>query len=141
MTENARREAPKPRRETEMGRVECVQFEMASAVRVLGGAGPAKESINKAARAARLPHTVIERLRWRKIKRIPADIADAVREAVERQNEEGLARAKHEAFVARQQNAFLASQLAAIDPDFYGPEIARLRGSPVGVRGEADLPG
>lgn len=78
---------------------------------------------------------------WWKIKRIPADIADAVREAVERQNEEGLARAKHELFVARQQGAVMAAQLAAIDPDFYGPEIARLRGPSVGHRGQADLPG
>ena len=38
----------------------------------------------------------------------PADIADAIREAVERHNEESLSRAKHEAFMARQQAAVLA---------------------------------
>lgn len=79
-----------------MYRVEAIQNEMASAVRLLGGDGPAKEQINRAARAARLPHTVIERLRWKKIKRVPADLADTIREAVGRQNEESLNRAKHE---------------------------------------------
>lgn len=126
MTEIHRLETPNQRRETEMGRVECVQMEMASAVRFLGGNGNAKEQINKAARVARLPHAVIERLRWKKIKRIPADIADAVREAVEKHNGESLARAQHEAFVARQQAAILAARLRQIDPYFYGPEIDRL---------------
>lgn len=112
-----------------MYRVEAIQDEMASAVRLLGGDGSAKEQINKAARAARLSVTVIERLRWKKIKRVPADLADAVREAVERHNEESLSRAKHELFIARQKNAFLAHELAQIDPHKYGPEIARLRGA------------
>ena len=133
MTEKQRRDRENPRRETEIMRAECIQFEMASAVRLLGGDGPAKESINKAARAARLPHTVIERLRWRKIKRIPADIADTVREAVEKHNEESLARAKHELSIAQKLNSVMASRLEEIDPHFYGPEIARLRGSALGV--------
>ena len=113
------------RRETEM-RSELIVSEMASAVRVLGGNGSALEQINRASRAARLSHTVIERLRWKKIKRVPADIADAVREAVERHNEESLSRAKHEAYMARQKAAILAARLVEIDGDFYGPEIHRL---------------
>jgi len=139
MTENQGRDRENPRREAEIMRAECIQLEMASAVRLLGGDGPAKESINKAARAARLPHTVIERLRWRKIKRIPADIADAVREAVEKHNEESLSRAKHELLIAQKVNAAMASRLVEIDPDFYGPEIARLRGQAVAVGHGANL--
>lgn len=128
MTENQGRIREISRREAEMYRVEAIQNEMASAVRVLGGEGPALAQNNKAARLARLPVTVVERLRWKKIKRIPADIADAVREALERHNEESLSRAKHEAFIARQQAAVLAARLREIDGDFYGPEIDRLRG-------------
>lgn len=94
--------------------------------------------INRAARAARLPHTVVERLRWKKIKRVPADIADAIREAVERHNEESLSRAKHEAFMARQQAAVLAARLSEIDPDFYRPDIDRLGFGDRGGRDEAD---
>jgi histone H3/H4 len=129
MTENQGRDREISRRDREM-RSELIVSEMASAVRVLGGNGPALEQINRAARAARLPHTVIERLRWRKIKRVPADIADAVREAVERYNEETLSRAKHEAFIARQQAAVIAARLSEIDPDSYGPDIDALRRSP-----------
>lgn len=141
MTEKQGRDPEISRREAEMYRVEAIQNEMASAVRFLGGDGPAKESINKAARAARLPHTVIERLRWKKIKRVPADLADAIREAVHRHNEESLSRAKHEAFIARQEAGILAARLLEIDPDFYGPEIDRLRRPTVGAGSDADLSG
>lgn len=126
MTEKQRRDREISRREAEMYRVEAIQDEMASAVKLLGGEGSAKEQINKAARAARLPITVVERLRWRKIKRVPADLADAVREAVERHNEESLNRAKHELFIAQSRNALLAAQLREIDPDLYGQEADRL---------------
>jgi len=126
MAEEQGRDREIPRRDREMVRVESIQLEMASAVRLLGGNGPAKEQINKAARAARLPHTVIERLRWKKIKRVPADLADAIREAVERHNEGGLERARHEAFIARQQASILAARLREIDGHLYGPEIDRL---------------
>lgn len=123
-----------------MYRVEAIQDEMASAVRFLGGDGSAKEQINRAARVAKLSHTIIERLRWKKIKRVPADLADTIREAVSRQNEEGLARAKHELFVAQRQNAILAARLLEIDPHSYRAEIDCLRGAPVGDRGRTDLP-
>lgn len=126
MSPNSSQKPEISRRETENMRAELIQMEMASAVRFLGGNGNAKTQINNAARAARLSHTIIERLRWKKIKRVPADIADAVREAVEKHNEESLARAKHQAFIARSQAAVLAARLAEIDPDFYGPEIDRL---------------
>lgn len=116
------------RRETEM-RSELIVSEMASAVRVLGGNGSALEQVNRAARAARLSHTVIERLRWKKIKRVPADIADCIREAVERHNEESLSRAKHEAYMASRKAAVLAARLMEIDPDFYGPDADALRRS------------
>src|SRR5690606_22625996 len=96
---------------------------------------------NRAARETRLRVTVVERLRWKKIKRVPADIADAVREALERHNEESLSRAKHEAFIARQQAAVLAARLREIDSDFYGPEIDRLGRAHVGLGGDDDLLG
>jgi hypothetical protein len=126
MAEEQRRDRENSRRETEKMRAELIVTEMASAVRLLGGDGSALEQVNKAARAARLSVTVIERLRWKKIKRVPADLADAIREAVERHNEESLSRAKHEAFVARQTAAFLAARLDQIDRDFYRPDIDRL---------------
>ena len=115
-----------------MQRVEAIQLEMASAVRLLGGEGPAKEQTSRAARAARLPHTVVERLRWKKIKRVPADLADSIREAVNRFNEESLRRAKHELFVAQQRADVLAAQLAEIDPDRHRSSIDRLRRQAVG---------
>lgn len=121
-----------------------------SAIRVRAGSfsfcilrnncGPAygRDLTGRPALVARLPHTVVERLRWKKIKRVPADIADAIREAVERHNEESLSRAKHEAFMARQQAAVLAARLSEIDPDFYRPDIDRLGFGDRGGRDEAD---
>lgn len=130
------------RREAEMCRTEAIQLEMASAVRLLGGEGSAKEQINRAARETRLPHSVIERLRWKKIKRVPADLADAVREAVARYNEESLARAKHELFIERQKSAVLAKRLLEVDPDRYRQEADRLRRSSGGLgRGANSLGG
>jgi hypothetical protein len=138
MAENTGRDREISRRETEM-RSELIVSEMASAVRVLGGNGSALEQVNRAARAARLSHTVVERLRWKKIKRVPADIADAVREAVERHNQESLSRAKHEAFIAQRRAAVLAARLLEIDPDFYGPDADALRGATDGLGRIADL--
>jgi len=113
--------------------VDAIVDEMASAVRFLGGDGPTKEQNNRAARAARLPVTVVERLRWRKNRRPFADIVDAVRNAVERHNEESLARAQHELAIARRTNASLISQLEAIDAAFHGPTIAALRRDGLGL--------
>jgi len=119
-------------------RAELIADEMASAVRFLGGEGKASEQIRRAARSAGLTYTVIERLRWRKIKRVPADIADVVREAVERHNEDSLARAKHEAFIAKQTAALMAARLVEIDPDFYRKEIHSLGRTASGYRLPAD---
>ena len=127
MTEKQGRSREISRRETEIMRAELIVDEMASAVRFIGGEGTALAQNNRAARAARLPHTVIERLRWKKIKRIPADIADTIREAVERHNEESLARARHQLAIAERSNGALVARLMEIDPDFYGPDIDRLR--------------
>lgn len=118
-------------------RAELISMEMASAVRLLGGNGSSKEQITKAARETRLPLTVIERLRWRKIKRIPADIADVIREAVNKSQEEGLRRAEHELFIARHRETALLARLAELDPngswpspDQMGRQVSTLGGSP-----------
>lgn len=108
-------------------RSELIADEMASAVRLLGGPGTAKEQNWRASRATGLSLTIIERLRWKKIKRIPADIADTIREAVHQHNEDNLSRAKHELFIAQQKNAALAARLREIDPELYRAEIDRLR--------------
>jgi len=50
-----------------------------------------------------------------------------------------LSRARHELTIARAQNAALLAQLEVRDPDFYGPEIARLRGSSFGDRRHPDF--
>lgn len=94
-----------------MSRVEVIQDEMASAVRVLGGDGLAKEQITKAARKTGLTVTTIERLRWRKIKRVPADIADCVRDALERYEKESRSRAEHLLWITQQENKMLRDQL------------------------------
>ena len=94
-----------------MSRVEVIQDEMASAVRVLGGNGLAKEQITKAARKTGLTVTTIERLRWRKIKRVLADIADCVRDALERYEKESRSRAEHLLWLANQENEMLRDQL------------------------------
>lgn len=136
MREISRRNREISRRETEMLRAEAIASEMAEAVRLIGGDGSAKEQISRAARSARLPLTVVERLRWKKIKRVPADIADAVREAVERHTEECQNRAEHELYLARRQNAALAARLAEIDPAYARlvPSLDGGKGAAVGVR-------
>lgn len=135
MTENQERATPIPRRETEIMRAELIADEMSSAVRFLGGSGSAKEQTLKASRETRLSPTVIERLRWRKIKRIPADIADVVREAVNKKNEEGLRRAEHELIIAKHREAALLARLAELDPDYFGPSVGQMgRSVPEGRR-------
>lgn len=140
MATNQGRDRENPRREKEIMRAELIAEEMASAVRLLGGDGSAKEQVNKAARAARLTPTTIERLRWRKIKRVPADIADAIREALGKHQEESLSRAKHELYVAQIEAAALKRRLEAIDPDYGRSFPIVVRGADAGDRGGADLP-
>lgn len=127
MTENQRRDREISRRDREIMRAELITLEMSEAVRLLGGAGSAKEQNYRASRLTGLSQTVIERLRWRKMKRVPADIADMVREAVDKNNEEGLRRAKHELFLAQQQNAKLAAWLQELAPDQFGTAINSLQ--------------
>ena len=120
MTENSRREA-------EMSaRAEALRKEMAGAVRLLGSDGrTAAEANDIAARVTGLPRTVIERLRWRKIKRPFADVTDAVREAVAHYNRRTEARARHEADILRQQLASLAVLADhSSDPEFYSARLA-----------------
>lgn len=94
--------AKNSRSETEMSALsDTIRDEMADAVRVLGGDGHAKVASLKAARACGLSVSVVERLRYRKIARIPADVADAVREALLRHVEAEEARARHEAAILR----------------------------------------
>ena len=126
---------PKPGRDTpilrrereEMTRALCVQTEMASAVRVLGGEGSAKECTNRAARAAQLPITVIERLRWKKIKRPFADIVDQIRDAVDRHNRVGLLRVEHELKIAEALNARLMAELEGFAPHLRELQADSLR--------------
>lgn len=139
MTEQSGRDREISRREREMYRVEAIRDEMSSAVRFLGGEGSAKEAITKAAQAAKLSHTTIERLRWKKIKRVPADIADKIREAVARHQEEGLRRARHELLIAQQTNAALIAHLEAVDPAFHSATIDALRRQASDLRGDHDL--
>jgi hypothetical protein len=120
-------------------RAELIVNEMASAVRVLGGDGPALVQNNRASRLTGLPVTTIERLRWKKVKRPFADLVDSVREALTRHNEESLSRAKHEAFIERQRADALAARLSQVDPDFYRPEIDRMRRSALGGRRRSDF--
>ena len=110
-----------------MSRVEVIQDEMASAVRVLGGGGLAKEQITKAARKTGLTVTTIERLRWRKIKRVPADIADCVRDALERYEKETRSRAEHLLWIAQQENEMLRSKLTQYRLHHHSDSISNNR--------------
>lgn len=141
MSPNPRRDREISRREAEMYRVEAIQDEMASAVRVLGGDGSAKEQNHRAARAARLSITIIERLRWKKVKRVPADIADTVRAALAQHNEESLSRAKHELTIERAKAAALQRELERIDPAYRGSVALADWRQDAGGRREPDLQG
>lgn len=99
-------------------RAELIAEEMASAVRLLGGDGPAKAQNHRAARETKLSVTLIERVRWKKIKRVPADIADVVREAVAHHQHESLTRAKHELHLAQIEAESLKRRLQQFDPDY-----------------------
>lgn len=116
-----------PRREAEMSaRAEALRKEMAGAVRLLGSDGRnADEANDIAARLSGLPRSVIERLRWRKVKRPFADVTDAVREAVAGYNRRAEARARHEADILRRQLASLAALADnSSDPEFYRARLA-----------------
>jgi hypothetical protein len=83
-------------------RTAAIRDEMSAAVRALGGEDQLVRIANsRAARATGLPITTVSRLRFRKIARIPADVADAVREAMLRHLERQAQKARHEADLLR----------------------------------------
>lgn len=103
-----------------------IRNEMATAVRLIGREGrKAEEQNHKAARLSGLPVTVIERLRWKKMKRIPADVADAVRDALEAHRQRSEARAEHErSILTARLTALAAIADSPSDPDFYRSQVA-----------------
>lgn len=115
---------PIQNRETEIvSRCDAVRVEMASAVRLLGDEGTtAKEQTQLAARRTGLSWRVIERLRYRKIGRIAADVADAIREAVAAHQAKQEALARHEITILTARLQALESRLASTDADFFGEE-------------------
>ena len=107
----------------EMSRADAVRAEMASAVRLLGSEGStAKEETYLAARRTGLPTRLIDRLRYRKIARIAADVADTIRDAVAAQQAKQEALARHEITILSARLHALEHQLNAVDPDFHGGE-------------------
>lgn len=109
-----------------MQRVEAIRKEMSSGVRLLGASGRNADEENAiAARLSGLSVTVIERLRWKKIKRIPADITDAIRAAIDAYNETTEARARHERdILAAQLASFLNLSDQSCDQEFYRARLA-----------------
>jgi hypothetical protein len=128
MTEISRRNESNSRRETEMQRVEAIRKEMSSGVRLLGASGRNADEENAiAARLSGLSVTVIERIRWKKIKRIPADITDVIREAIDAYNTNKEARARHERdILATQLASFLSLTDQSSDPEFYRARAAHV---------------
>ena len=85
-----------------MSRADASRDEMATCILALAGTdGPAKAANGKVARLTGLSVQTIERLRWRKIARVPADVADAIREAMLAHVEQQEQRARHEASLLR----------------------------------------
>lgn len=112
-------------KDREMSRVDAVRIEMASAVRYLGSeAATVKEATNKAARASGLPTRLIERLRYRKVGRIAADVADAVRDAVAAHQAKQEALARHEISILRTRLQALENRFQAGDSDFHQFDVA-----------------
>lgn len=86
--------------------IEAIRTEMAFSVRQMGGDGKAKDQNRRAARFTGLPITTIERLRWKKMQRVPADLADWVRIKLDQYND-------HVERLARHENEILRAQLEA----------------------------
>lgn len=109
-----------------MGRAESIRMEMVGAVRLLGDGGRSADEQNTyAARLTGLPVTVIERLRWKKLARVPADVADAVREAVTAFERRAEAKARHERdILTRRLESLAALADRPGDPDFYRAHVA-----------------
>lgn len=131
--------APNHKQDREMSSVEMIQHEMSAHVRFLGrDAGNAKAEIWKASRKTGLNPSLIERLRYAKIVNIAAHVADTIRAAVqaEKARADEFERHERETFTAR--ISAIEARLMAIDPDFYGPEVDRLRNANSRVRRLAD---
>ena len=116
-----------------VSRSDAVRLEMASAVRVLGSDGStAKEQTYLAARKTGLSSRLIERLRYRKITRIAADVADTIREAIAAHQAKQEALARHEICILTARLQALETRLETTDPDFFGgealPALQSLRG-------------
>ncbi len=109
-----------------MQRVEAIRKEMSIGVRFLGAAGRNADEANAiAARLSGLSVTVIERLRWKKIKRVPADLADVIRGSIEKYNTTTEARARHERdILAAQLASYLNLTDQSGDPEFYRERLA-----------------
>lgn len=113
-------------RETEIvSRCDAVRLEMASAVRLLGDdATTAKEQTQLAARKTGLSWRVIERLRYRKVGRIAADVADAIREAVAAHQAKQEALARHEIAILTARLQALENRFREGDSDFHQFDVA-----------------
>lgn len=124
-----------------LARSEAVRLEMSSAVRFLGQDGAtAKEAVNIAARKAKLPTRLVERLRYRKIVRVAADVADAIREAVAAHQQKQEAAARHEIAILTARLQALETRFQTTDPDFHCFDIAPSL-EPIGLAGADDRSG
>lgn len=107
------------RRKSEVSRVDEIRQEMSSAVRLLGEDGRnADEANERAARRSGLSRTIIERLRWKKMKRVPADVADAVRDALAAHEAKREALVQHELFIAKRRIEALERSIGSRGADF-----------------------
>jgi len=105
-------------------RADLIRNEMSEAVKGLGGAGKADAAIYAASRVIGLPASIVARLRWKKIKRVPADVADAVREA---RDKAAAQEARNEYDKLHARLARLEAALLVSDEEFHGPSIDALR--------------
>lgn len=111
-----------------MQRVEAIRREMQSGVKLLGASGRNADEQNAiAARLSGLSVTVIERLRWKKIKRIHADVAEVIREAIDSYNTNKEARSRHERdILAAQLASFIGLANQSGDQEFYSSRVAHV---------------
>ena len=108
-----------------VSRSDAVRLEMASAVRVLGSNGStAKEQTYLAARKTGLSARLIERLRYRKIARVAADVADIIREAIAAHQAKQEALARHEITILTARLQALETRFRTVDEDFHCPDVA-----------------
>lgn len=108
-----------------VSRSDAVRLEMASAVRVLGSDGStAKEQTYLVARKTGLSSRLIERLRYRKITRVAADVADIIREAIAAHQAKQEALARHEITILTARLQALETRFRTVDEDFHSADVA-----------------